>query len=84
VFGDAVCGRAEQVVAEEVAAMAEHNEVVAAGAREVRDHLGRVADPDVDDDLDAALRGSLARRGGEGVEEQVSRFTSSTSPIVAA
>ena len=66
-LGDPVCGRAEQVVAKELAAMAEHNEVVAAGAREVRDHLGGAAGPDVDVDLDAALRGSLACRGGEGV-----------------
>ncbi len=68
VVGDAVGGRAEQVVAEEVAAVADDDQVVAVRARVVGDDLGGVAGDEVGLDLDATLaaacsRAARARRG---------------------
>jgi len=71
VLGDAVGGRAEQVVAQEMAAMAEHDEVVTAGGRKLRDHFGGVAGTQLDVEIEprkGGLRPCLVR---ERREEEV-------------
>ena len=47
--GDAIGGRAEQIVPEEMATMADDDQVVAVGAGVVGDHLGGVAGHQVGD-----------------------------------
>jgi hypothetical protein len=68
---DAVRGRAEQVVAEEVAAVADHDQVVSVGYRVVGDHLGGVPGHQIGLELDAPV---VRLRGGvveDALEELV-------------
>jgi hypothetical protein len=70
-LGDAVGGRAEQVVAQEVAAMAEHNEVVTAGGCKLRDHFRGVAGTQLDVEIEPRAGGLLLCLVCERREEAV-------------
>ncbi len=70
-LGHAVGRRAEQVVAQEVAAVAEDHEVEAPSGCEVRDDLGGMPGAQLDGELDPGLLGLLTCPKREGVEEEV-------------
>ena len=59
-LGDAVSRGAEQMVAQEMSAVAEHDQVSAELAGDLHDQLGRVAGAQLDLELDAGLGGLLA------------------------
>ena len=71
VLGYPLGGRAEQVVAEEVATVAEHHEVVVAGRSEIRDHRRRVTGSQGDVQLDTGVRRPVSCPCGEVAEEEV-------------
>jgi hypothetical protein len=64
-MGDPIRGRAKQVVAEEMATMPDHDQVVCVGLGVVRDHLGGVTGDEVGLDCDS----SLLRLAGGLVED---------------
>src|SRR5947199_9539106 len=68
---DAVGGRPEEMVAQEVTAVAEHDEVEATRGREVGDDLGGVPRAQLDRKLDVGLGGLLARSHSQPEEEEV-------------
>jgi hypothetical protein len=72
VLGDPVGGRAEQVVAQEVALVAEHDQVVLLFLSDADDQLGRVPGAaELDLQLDAGSGGLLACRVEQAPEEGV-------------
>ena len=71
VLGDPIRSRAENPVPDEVPAVTENDQVVAALLREARDELCRVTGADVDVDLDTGLLALRAGGSGERPEEAV-------------
>jgi hypothetical protein len=71
VHGDPVGGRAEQVVAEEVNAVSEHDQVEASGRRELGDDLGGVPGAELDLESDAGFRGSPSGLRRKASEERI-------------
>src|SRR5438093_13457644 len=70
-LGDAIGGRAEQPVTDEVSAVAEHDEVVAALFGDTGDQLCGVPRSNVDVDLDSCVLAFESRLRGERTEEGV-------------